>query len=573
MKLDKICRTCLLEKANLRPLFEDCIANMLMTCASVQVIQGDGLPHQVCTQCLQSINKAYTFKQLCEKSDMTIRNYLSINLQPISLPADNIINEVKSDLFSTSEVLQQSSLFQDIFNDATTHSLVETFTNQNASTDLAETMQSLQTIAEQCLPESWESDGNIVPCNSDETSDNFLGPIYKCEFCENIFKDEWSLGEHMKNHSGQPKYFCNICRKICDTSNELDKHLIDHTFVNNKNELAVERKQDFTCDLCDGNFSNSKYLKRHLKELHFLDTGSILDSDKKFGCNLCGKRISLNQEELRISQMLKRSYSIFFWSRVSFINLLFKIGSTSIMYRQNKLLVMHMRSHTGERPLNCEICGRNFALPSSLHKHRNIHIAEKKYECNICNRKFNQSSNLNEHLRTHTGQKSYICSVCGKSFTTNASLYVHMRIHTGVKPYSCSFCQMSFTTSTQMKKHQLIHTGEKPYPCWQCGRSFRRKETRDTHVRYHTGERPYSCDICSKKYVAASHLRDHMKSHNNNRKFECMICPKKFLDSKTLKSHMLTHTGQKPYSCQFCGKHFSQNGGLVTHIKNCHNNQ
>lgn len=37
MKLDKICRTCLLEKANLRPLFEACIANMLMSCASVQV--------------------------------------------------------------------------------------------------------------------------------------------------------------------------------------------------------------------------------------------------------------------------------------------------------------------------------------------------------------------------------------------------------------------------------------------------------------------------------------------------------------------------------------------------------
>lgn len=95
------------------------------------MMAGDGLPNQICTQCLQSVNKAYSFKQLCEKSDVTLRNYLNINLQ---LQADNMINQVKTDLFSTSEVLQQSSLFQDIFNDATTHSLVETFTNQNAST-------------------------------------------------------------------------------------------------------------------------------------------------------------------------------------------------------------------------------------------------------------------------------------------------------------------------------------------------------------------------------------------------------------------------------------------------------
>lgn len=69
---------------------------------------------------------------------MELRNYLNISLQTISLPTDNIMNEVKSDLFNTSEVLQQSSLFQDIFNDATTHSFVETFTNQNTSTGISQ---------------------------------------------------------------------------------------------------------------------------------------------------------------------------------------------------------------------------------------------------------------------------------------------------------------------------------------------------------------------------------------------------------------------------------------------------
>lgn len=53
--------------------------------------------------------------------------------------------------------------------------------------DLAETMQSLQTIAEQCLPDSWENDGTFLSCR--EAADNFsLEPVYKCQFCETMLK-------------------------------------------------------------------------------------------------------------------------------------------------------------------------------------------------------------------------------------------------------------------------------------------------------------------------------------------------------------------------------------------------
>lgn len=165
------------------------------------MIEGDGLPSQICTQCLQMVNRAYSFKQQCEKSDASLRQYLNtVNINSVGVQLQNdssiLIEDMKTDhLFSTSEVLHQSSIFQDIFNDATSHSLVDNFTGQTANTvvsDLAETMQSLQTIAEQCLPETWETDTPMMSChsNSEETNCSTLNltGLYRCQFCEDIFK-------------------------------------------------------------------------------------------------------------------------------------------------------------------------------------------------------------------------------------------------------------------------------------------------------------------------------------------------------------------------------------------------
>lgn len=55
--------------------------------------------------------------------------------------------------------------------------------------DLAETVQSLQIIAEQCLPESWDGD-QIASCsNSMSTAQNtFHFDLYKCDYCGDSFK-------------------------------------------------------------------------------------------------------------------------------------------------------------------------------------------------------------------------------------------------------------------------------------------------------------------------------------------------------------------------------------------------
>lgn len=62
------------------------------------------------------------------------------------------------------------------------------------------------------------------------------------------------MSEHIKNHTGENKYFCNICNKICNTSNELNEHIIEHTFFDLDDKTIIPQepiKQDFKCISCN----------------------------------------------------------------------------------------------------------------------------------------------------------------------------------------------------------------------------------------------------------------------------------------------------------------------------------
>ena len=235
-----------------------------------------------------------------------------------------------------------------------------------------------------------------------------------------------------------------------------------------------------------------------------------------------------------------------------------------------------------------------------------------KHKCKYCSKVFGTDSSLQIHLRSHTGERPFVCSVCGHRFTTKGNLKVHFHRHPQVKANPQLFAEFH---DKMAAGSGLPYALSGPVPVDESGLSLDNKPVLATGTPnvglpqnlssgtnpkdlmggplpsdLQPGPSPESEDGSILPGVGLNHnsprvgafqgsgtpepgsetLKLQQLVENIDKATidpnECLICRRVLSCQSSLKMHYRTHTGERPFQCKICGRAFSTKGNLKTHL-------
>lgn len=242
--------------------------------------------------------------------------------------------------------------------------------------------------------------------------------LYVCQVCLKTFNSRTVLAKHKRVHNEDMRFKCQQCCKVFKFKSLRKQHMKSHI------------GKAFTCSDCSRSFCTAEKLESHVILVHVVE--------KKFECEICGRRFS-----------------------------------------ENYTLTRHMKVHSDTKEYTCHICGNGYKWKHVLYNHLKIHERNNTKSMQTSDECLDAATKTSSELQT--AQEILSCDVCGESFNDKVLLNSHIDRHMEEKLFNCQICSSRFTGLFLLNHHMKVHNADKPYVCPHCGEGHESKSSLRTH--------------------------------------------------------------------------------------------
>lgn len=590
-----VCRACVSSSSgDLVPIFsklgDQFIANVIVDCSSVTIVEDDGLPSFVCKECLTSVQMIADFATKVRESDRKLRqlfksevtlkaieepnteegesDVLSTALDQVKVEYDDDVEKVEKSVSESEGESESDALDFEDGNDSDWNDAEQKQSEDELEIATAKRKTKQKAVVEQDSDEDEEEASSskrpkrrsakkkVVKDDDDEDEDDDMAEDTMTEMEQEMF-------ELVKIDPA--RHICCWCCKDFETRDELKAHGVEHN-----DRRRRQTYKPHSCEICYRRFIRVKSFENHMIMAAGLSAKEIHQCKRCSARFLAPKRRRMHalchhKEDEKLAQLeLKRKKK----TPTCCNRFCYQEFTT-----EEELLEHGLKEHISNKraevdpkqPHECPVCYKNFESKKSLHRHRN-RIYRAGMQCSICGKEFKSRPAMMTHERKHVDERPYGCEICGKWFTTTHGLKNHLAVHKDERPFACSVCGWSFKRECNLKMHMLIHSDTLPFKCEVCGKSFKGKYHLQYHMRIHTGHKPWQCRYCEKSFADHANRARHETSHTGIKPYKCTYCDKSFIRKRYQIEHESTHTGIKPYRCEMCNRTFGQKAALKKHL-------